>query len=144
MLKSTRCASCKSLRKRCSKDCIFAPYFPGNNPKRFDCAHKIYGANNISRALQDLPIHARAMAADCMVLEASWRITDPVYGCIGLITQLQDQFIKTQNELTQIQALLALHWAQIHENVLIPFENNTQVVELEPSWVNCNGFVVDQ
>ncbi|XP_047311790.1 LOB domain-containing protein 24-like [Impatiens glandulifera] len=120
----TRCAACKYLRRRCSKDCIFAPYFPSNNPQRYDCVHKIFGANNVAKSLKDLPVHARAMAADCMSLEASWRIADPVYGCTGVITQLQDQIIKVQSELAKVQALSAIHLAQIQT---IPYE--TQVVQ---------------
>jgi len=46
------CASCKLLRRRCSKDCIFAPYFPSDDPRKFSIVHKVFGASNISKMLQ--------------------------------------------------------------------------------------------
>ncbi|GMG98198.1 hypothetical protein Nepgr_000038 [Nepenthes gracilis] len=86
MSRSTRCAACKFLRRRCSQDCIFAPYFPSSNPKRFSGVHKIFGASNVSKMLQQLPVHLRAEAAECMSFEATSRIRDPIYGCAGIIT----------------------------------------------------------
>ena len=47
-----RCAACRYLRRRCPKDCVFSPYFPPNNPEKFACVHRIYGAGNVSKMLQ--------------------------------------------------------------------------------------------
>ncbi|CAH2078773.1 unnamed protein product, partial [Thlaspi arvense] len=47
-----RCAACKYLRRRCLQDCIFSPYFPPNNPQKFEYIHKIYGASNVAKILQ--------------------------------------------------------------------------------------------
>lgn len=52
MSNNSRCAACKYLRKRCPSDCIFSPYFPPNDPTRFENVHKIYGASNVARMLQ--------------------------------------------------------------------------------------------
>lgn len=52
IMNSTRCAACSHLRQRCPSDCIFAPYFPANNKKRFEYVHKIYGASNIGKMLK--------------------------------------------------------------------------------------------
>lgn len=46
------CASCKLLRRRCTKDCAFAPYFPSDDPHKFAIVHKVFGASNISKMLQ--------------------------------------------------------------------------------------------
>lgn len=46
------CASCKLLRRRCAKDCIFAPYFPSDDPQKFAIVHKVFGASNVSKMLQ--------------------------------------------------------------------------------------------
>jgi len=46
------CASCKLLRRRCAKDCIFAPYFPSDDPHKFAIVHKVFGASNVSKMLQ--------------------------------------------------------------------------------------------
>ncbi|CAI0399781.1 unnamed protein product [Linum tenue] len=48
------CASCKLLRRRCAKDCIFAPYFPSDDPHKFAIVHKVFGASNVSKMLQVL------------------------------------------------------------------------------------------
>ncbi|KAK3002971.1 hypothetical protein RJ639_018993 [Escallonia herrerae] len=72
----TRCAACKYPRRRCASDCIFSPYFTPNNPQRFACVHRIYGASNIGKMLQQLPIHRRAEAADCLCYEAQCRMKD--------------------------------------------------------------------
>lgn len=49
---SGRCAACKYLRRRCPSHCIFSPYFPPNDPQRFACVHRIYGASNVGKMLQ--------------------------------------------------------------------------------------------
>ena len=49
---SSPCASCRLLRRRCAKDCIFAPYFPSDDPHKFAIVHKVFGASNVSKMLQ--------------------------------------------------------------------------------------------
>jgi len=56
MSQTRRCAACKYLRRRCPKDCIFAPYFPPSNLERFVCVHKIFGASNVAKMLQVLTL----------------------------------------------------------------------------------------
>lgn len=46
------CAACKLLRRRCVQDCIFAPYFPADEPQKFATVHKVFGASNVSKLLQ--------------------------------------------------------------------------------------------
>ncbi|KAI3419500.1 LOB domain-containing protein [Psidium guajava] len=58
------CASCKLLRRRCARDCIFAPYFPSDDPHKFAIVHKVFGASNVSKMLQELPAHQRADAGE--------------------------------------------------------------------------------
>jgi hypothetical protein len=53
---SSPCASCKLLRRRCAKDCIFAPYFPSDDPHKFAIVHKVFGASNVSKMLQVPPL----------------------------------------------------------------------------------------
>ncbi|XP_057483421.1 LOB domain-containing protein 12-like [Actinidia eriantha] len=98
------CASCKLLRRRCTKDCIFAPYFPSDDPQKFAMVHKVFGASNISKMLQELPIHQRADAVSSLVYEANARVRDPVYGCIGAISYLQNQVSQLQMQLAVAQA----------------------------------------
>ena len=49
---SPPCASCKLLRRRCTQECVFAPYFPPEDPHKFAIVHKVFGASNVSKMLQ--------------------------------------------------------------------------------------------
>ncbi|XP_057487713.1 LOB domain-containing protein 12-like [Actinidia eriantha] len=98
------CASCKLLRRRCSKDCIFSPYFPPDDPHKFAIVHKVFGASNVSKMLQELPVHQRADAVSSLVYEATARMRDPIYGCVGVISYLQNQVSQLQMQLAVAQA----------------------------------------
>ncbi|KAK9186668.1 hypothetical protein WN944_018056 [Citrus x changshan-huyou] len=98
------CASCKLLRRRCTKDCIFAPYFPPDDPHKFAIVHKVFGASNVSKMLQELPVHQRADAVSSLVYEANARVRDPVYGCVGAISFLQNQVSQLQMQLAVAEA----------------------------------------
>ncbi|GMI91921.1 LOB domain-containing protein 24 [Hibiscus trionum] len=111
-MSSGRCAACRYLRRRCTGDCIFSPYFPSNNPQRFVSVHRIYGASNVSKLLQRLPPHLRAEAADSLYLEAQCRLQDPVYGSVGLIFQLQQQIHAAESQLVKTQAEIAVMKSQ--------------------------------
>ncbi|XP_015874639.2 LOB domain-containing protein 12 [Ziziphus jujuba] len=100
---SSPCASCKLLRRRCAKDCIFAPYFPSDDPRKFAIVHKVFGASNVSKMLQELPLHQRADAVSSLVYEANARVRDPVYGCVGAISYLQNQVSQLQMQLAVAQ-----------------------------------------
>ena len=49
-------------------------------------------------------------------MEAQWLVEDPLYGCAGIISQLQEEIQPTQCELTRTRAQLAIvlvHGAQL-------------------------------
>ncbi|KAF8395490.1 hypothetical protein HHK36_019436 [Tetracentron sinense] len=98
------CAACKTLRRKCVEKCILAPYFPLTEPLKFKIAHKVFGANSIIKLLKELPESHRADAVSSMVYEANARVRDPVYGCVGLIWQLQEQLNELQEQLAKVQA----------------------------------------
>ncbi|XP_066364253.1 LOB domain-containing protein 12-like [Miscanthus floridulus] len=98
------CASCKLLRRRCTKDCIFAPFFPADDPHKFAIVHKVFGASNVSKMLQELPVQQRGDAVSSLVYEANARMRDPVYGCVGAISFLQNQVSQLQMQLAVAQA----------------------------------------
>lgn len=54
--------------------------------------------------LQDLPEHQRGDAVSSMVYEANARVRDPVYGCVGAISSLQQQIDVLQTQLAVAQA----------------------------------------
>ncbi|KAI3921471.1 hypothetical protein MKW98_013405 [Papaver atlanticum] len=98
------CAACKLLRRRCAQDCVFAPYFPADEPHKFANVHKVFGASNVNKMLQELPMHQRGDAVSSMVYEANARVRDPVYGCVGAISSLQQQIDVLQTQLAIAQA----------------------------------------
>ncbi|XP_030548876.1 LOB domain-containing protein 1-like [Rhodamnia argentea] len=100
------CAACKILRRRCVDKCVLAPYFPPTEPYKFTIAHRVFGASNIIKFLQELPEPQRADAVSSMVYEASARIRDPIYGCAGAICHLQKQVSELQEQLAKAQAEL--------------------------------------
>lgn len=110
---SSPCASCKLLRRRCAKDCVFAPYFPADQPQKFASVHKVFGASNVSKMLQELPVHQRGDAVSSMVYESNARVRDPVYGCVGAISYLQQQVANLQMQLARAQAeIMCMHMQQ--------------------------------
>lgn len=100
---STPCAACKLLRRRCAQECPFSPYFSPHEPQKFACVHKIFGASNVSKMLMEVPENQRADAASSLVYEANARIRDPVYGCMGAISALQQQAQALQAELHAVR-----------------------------------------
>ncbi|PWA66659.1 LOB domain-containing protein [Artemisia annua] len=105
---STRCAVCKYFRRRCPPECIFAPYFPADNPQKFAYVHRFYGASNISKMLEELPVHLRANAIESLCYEAKCRMQDPVYGCVRIISSLHQELHIAQSQLAKTQAEIAL------------------------------------
>ncbi|KAG8371549.1 hypothetical protein BUALT_Bualt13G0099500 [Buddleja alternifolia] len=100
----TPCAACKLLRRRCAEECPFSPYFSPHEPHKFAAVHKVFGASNVSKMLMEVPEPQRADAANSLVYEANVRLRDPVYGCMGAISALQQQLQSLQAELNAVRA----------------------------------------
>ncbi|KAK7265651.1 hypothetical protein RJT34_33274 [Clitoria ternatea] len=98
------CAACKFLRRKCMPGCIFAPYFPPEEPQKFANVHKIFGASNVTKLLNELLPHQREDAVNSLAYEAEARVRDPVYGCVGAISFLQRQVQRLQKELDAANA----------------------------------------
>ncbi|XP_040985680.1 LOB domain-containing protein 25-like [Juglans microcarpa x Juglans regia] len=98
------CAACKFLRRKCMPGCIFAPYFPPEEPQKFANVHKIFGASNVTKLLNELLPHQREDAVNSLAYEAEARVRDPVYGCVGAISFLQRQVQRLQKELEEANA----------------------------------------
>ncbi|KAJ4712393.1 LOB domain-containing protein [Melia azedarach] len=98
------CAACKFLRRKCMPGCIFAPYFPPEEPQKFANVHKIFGASNVTKLLNELLPHQREDAVNSLAYEAEARVRDPVYGCVGAISYLQRQVQRLQKELDAANA----------------------------------------
>ncbi|CAF1828197.1 hypothetical protein YC2023_050273 [Brassica napus] len=141
---SSPCASCKLLRRRCAKDCIFAPYFPPDDPHKFAIVHKVFGASNVSKMLQELPVHQRADAVNSLVFEANARVRDPVYGCVGAISYLQNQVSQLQMQLAVAQAEILCIQMQQEPNLqshhqILELDQDDKILLLHNNIDNCNN-----
>ncbi|KAK9756761.1 hypothetical protein RND81_01G119400 [Saponaria officinalis] len=126
---SSPCASCKLLRRRCTKDCIFAPYFPADDPQRFANVHKVFGASNVGKMLQEVGVEKRADAVSSMVFEANARIRDPIYGCVGAISYLQKQVTHLQMQLAMAEAQIVSIKMQQDDPSMVLIQNQLTVTD---------------
>ncbi|KAK1314507.1 LOB domain-containing protein 6 [Acorus calamus] len=101
------CAACKFLRRKCQLDCVFAPYFPPDQPQKFANVHKVFGASNVTKLLNELHPMQREDAVNSLAYEADMRLRDPVYGCVGVISLLQHQLRQLQIDLSLARSQLS-------------------------------------
>ncbi|XP_030464229.1 LOB domain-containing protein 15-like isoform X2 [Syzygium oleosum] len=123
----TPCAACKLLRRRCAEECPFSPYFSPHEPQKFAAVHKVFGASNVSKMLTEVAESQRADTANSLVYEANLRLRDPVYGCMGAISALQQQIQTLQAELNAVRnEILRFKYREaatnnhIQSNVVVP------------------------
>ncbi|XP_019185193.1 PREDICTED: LOB domain-containing protein 36 [Ipomoea nil] len=114
---SSPCAACKLQRRKCTQECVFAPYFPPDQPQKFANIHKVFGASNVSKLLNELNASQREDAVNSLAYEAEYRLRDPVYGCVGLISILQQRLKQVQRDLNTAKRELATY---IGPNALAP------------------------
>ncbi|ESW33994.1 hypothetical protein PHAVU_001G115200 [Phaseolus vulgaris] len=115
---SPPCAACKKMRKKCSSDCIFAPYFGSSQGSaRFEAVHKVFGANNLSKLLLEVEVAHRNEVINSMCYEAQARLANPVHGCVSTISALQQQVAMLQGELVVVQNQL-INTKNLYESLL--------------------------
>lgn len=81
--------------------------------------------------LQEVPLYLREQAANALYFEAKCRIQDPIYGCVGIISELYQQIQNTEIELAKIQTQIAMHKLQIPHVEAEPNLNVLSTVEAE-------------
>ncbi|KAK2455765.1 hypothetical protein P8452_02866 [Trifolium repens] len=80
---TVRCGACKLLKRKCTSECIFAPYFGTNQCEySFAVVHKVFGASNISKILSSVPTNHHHEAVATISYETQARLSDPIYGCV--------------------------------------------------------------
>ncbi|CAI9776513.1 unnamed protein product [Fraxinus pennsylvanica] len=115
---------------QCAEECPFSPYFSPYEPQKFAAVHKVFGASNVSKMLMEVPEPQRADAANSLVFEANVRMRDPVYGCMGAISALQQQVQTLQAELNAVRAEILRYKYREAANTIIASNN---VAALFPS-----------
>ncbi|KAL8118257.1 uncharacterized protein LOC141661576 [Apium graveolens] len=109
---SQACAACKYQRRKCTSECVLAPYFPPDEPNKFRNAHRLFGVRNISKILEELDPTQKSEAMRSIIFQANIRDKYPVHGCLGVIMQYQYQIRQLEDELQAVLAQLALYRQQ--------------------------------
>lgn len=124
------CAACKFLRRKCTQECVFAPYFPPDQPKKFENVHKVFGASNVTKLLNELNASQREDAVNSLAYEAEYRLRDPVYGCVGLISILQHRLKQVQEDLLNAKKELATY---IGPQAMLPILQPSGYIQPHPN-----------
>ncbi|XP_057835284.1 LOB domain-containing protein 1 [Cryptomeria japonica] len=104
------CAACRRQRKKCSEECILAPYFPPNDPDKFTVVQRVYGTNYIVKLLQGLDTEQRGDAINSLVCEASARVKDPIQGTAKMVHELQNKIAELESQLVaKEEELMNMH-----------------------------------
>ncbi|KAI3841416.1 hypothetical protein MKW92_026261 [Papaver armeniacum] len=106
------CAACKYQRRKCAPDCALAPYFPHDQPKMFQNAHRLFGVSNIQKILKPLTPNLKKEATRSIIYESNMRARFPVSGCQGVIIQLEYQLQQAALELHYVRAQLEMYRQQ--------------------------------
>ncbi|XP_076929048.1 LOB domain-containing protein 10-like [Bidens hawaiensis] len=122
------CAACKFLRRKCTQECVFAPYFPPDQPQKFANVHKVFGASNVAKILNELNTAQREDAVNSLAYEADARLKDPVYGCVGLISVLQHRLKQVQTDLHNAKRELASYMGP---SMMLPVLNQGFIPQIQ-------------
>ncbi|PON42361.1 Zn(2)-C6 fungal-type DNA-binding domain containing protein [Parasponia andersonii] len=118
------CAACRMLRRKCDRNCVLSPYFPSDEIEKFVGVHKVFGASNVIKMIQDTVVlissyinlntydqmveeEKRDDTVQAIVYEAKARLRDPIYGSAGTIFHLQRMVneLRSQLESTTAQVM---------------------------------------
>eukprot|EP00249_Psilotum_nudum_P005123 c18602_g1_i1 orf=208-816(-) len=97
------CAACKYQRRKCTPECPLAPYFPADQPKQFLNVHRLFGVSNVLRLLRQVDPSKKSDAMKSIVYEADAWEKDPVHGCFGIISMLQEEVDRLRQELELVR-----------------------------------------
>ncbi|KAG8476892.1 hypothetical protein CXB51_030589 [Gossypium anomalum] len=112
---TSACAACKYQRRKCIPECLLAPYFPADQTKVFQNAHKLFGVSNIVKILKSLDPSQHAEAMRSIKYQANVRDKFPVYGCLGVIRQLYYQIQLLEEEFHSVLSQLEMYRQYHHE-----------------------------
>ncbi|KAK4710355.1 hypothetical protein R3W88_004868 [Solanum pinnatisectum] len=125
------CAACKFLRRKCTQqECVFAPYFPPDQPRKFENVYKVFGRSKVAKLLNELNATQREDAVNSLAYEAEYRLRDPVYGCVGLISILQHKLKQVQDDLLNAKKDLATY---IGPQAMLPMLQHSGYIQQHPN-----------
>ncbi|KAF8688826.1 hypothetical protein HU200_042157 [Digitaria exilis] len=103
------CAACKYQRRKCTRECPLAPYFPADEPQRFLNAHRLFGVKNIQHTLRKIDPEHWSDAMRTLIYQADARAADPVGGCVAIIDKLQREMRRAELELAYVKQQIAIY-----------------------------------
>ncbi|XP_037491336.1 LOB domain-containing protein 36 isoform X2 [Jatropha curcas] len=135
------CAACKFRRQKCTQECVFAAYFPPDQPQKFANVHGVFGASNVAKLLNELSTTQREDAVNSLAYEAEARLRDPVYGCVGLISILQHRLKELQSDLYIAKKELAQY---IGHQAMLPTLQSPLYMPAQPSHLGNPSSLIQQ
>ncbi|CAN4088161.1 unnamed protein product [Withania somnifera] len=127
---SQACAACKYQRRRCISACPLAPYFPADQPKMFQNAHRLFGVSNILKILKQLDPSQKKVAMKSIIYQANARDKHPVYGCVAEIQNLLFNIQLYEEELQAVHAQLAFYRQQQQQEISSTLSDPVSHVQL--------------
>ncbi|KAK0587025.1 hypothetical protein LWI29_016291 [Acer saccharum] len=128
---SQACAACKYQRRRCSSECPLKPYFPPDQPKMFQNAHKLFGVCNILKILKNLDADQKTEAMRSIIHQANIRDQYPVHGCMGVIKKLRDQIWMAEEELHAVLLQLDMYRQHYQQQISSSLPDDVVPSQLE-------------
>ncbi|XP_019442207.1 PREDICTED: LOB domain-containing protein 22-like [Lupinus angustifolius] len=114
------CAACKYQRRKCSKNCPLASYFPADESKTFINAHRLFGVCNMTRILNQVKPDEKDETMKSIIFESDIRAKYPVQGCYGVTMHYLNSIYKVMEELSNVQMLLTYFTKQSKVKQHIP------------------------
>ncbi|XP_057806358.1 LOB domain-containing protein 27-like [Salvia miltiorrhiza] len=125
------CASCKFQRRRCTPQCLLAPFFPADQPQVFHNVHRLFGVKNIQKLLKELHPDQRAIAIKSVKFHAAMRERYPVCGCLVEVQNLAYQIQLAEKELHAVlQQLLYYRQQQRQQQDTSPGDDYLSQLQL--------------
>ncbi|KAI3845355.1 hypothetical protein MKX03_020834 [Papaver bracteatum] len=88
---SQACAACKYQRRKCSNECPLKPYFPADQPKMFQNAHRLFGVSNILKIITPLPPNLKSEAMRSIIYRSTKLEHDAVNTQLAICRQQYNQ-----------------------------------------------------
>ncbi|ERN14009.1 hypothetical protein AMTR_s00021p00187850, partial [Amborella trichopoda] len=107
------CAACKHQRRKCTPECLLAPFFPAEHGDKFKAVHKVFGVSNVVKLIKSLDNEEKqTRAIESICWEAEWRQLEPVEGCWAEFKRLNEELHRLRRELAEIHMCAKVYCAK--------------------------------
>ncbi|XP_051117770.1 protein LATERAL ORGAN BOUNDARIES-like isoform X2 [Andrographis paniculata] len=123
------CAACKYQRRRCTPDCLLAPYFPADQPQMFQNVHRLFGVANVAKTLSTLKDNQNKKddAVTSIIFESNMREKSPIFGCVLAIYSIYVKYVYMCQEFREIESkLFALRGPKEYVDLIDGFKSIRQ------------------